>query len=660
MNLTLSVKPANSIRNLVLFLLCSAVFRAAEPPNWLRLPGENDQRPTGASAWILYNSKQITQKSDGSIVHHYRYAVMLLSETGVKNAGCFMGFFEGFEKVVLLNAWAMSPNGKECREFGNSEFIIGSPVSNYIWDLEKAAQFFPARYLQPGWIFAWEIEIKSESNPFDVWWSPRDSLPTRFSSLEIVPAEGGSVRWKAFSKDLPAPTGGRSSGSLVWTISDMKGYDGNVPPGFEPNSMELRAYLVGPATGGASSKTWSDVVRLARAEIDPKIAATPAIDAEAHRLAGQGGLWTRIAPVCRFVQKQISYLHISIDADSMAGYRPHLADEIIANRYGDCKDKAVLLCTMLRAIGVDARVILVTSGAPMANLPDWPSAHFNHAIVAIVCSEAAPPGWPTVRAGNRDYVLFDPTDEDVPFGLLPYQDIGGLGLVLAPDVTSPVLIPWYPEASETISISVDATLVKDGSARIEVSEERAGLAAALAVAADATEPRSERTGALERRIQRRVPLMSDLSWESSGDEQGRHWHRTARFSAQRMGQRIPGGGMYVATDLMSVMPDCEPWVPEAEGWVGFRPRSIRREIQLHPPAGWEFTEVPEDWSATTEAGEGSVHYWQDGGVLKGEIKLRIHGGILDRGAYLAVRSLVRSATAAERRPVMLHRAIPTG
>jgi hypothetical protein len=514
-----------------------------------------------------------------------------------------------------------------------------------------------SRYLQPGWIFAWEIEIKSESTAFDIHWSPRTTLPARSASIEIIPMAGGSVKWKAFSKDLPEPVGGGSPGSLIWTVSDLPGYEANVPDDFEPNSMELRAYLAGPATRSASSKTWGDVVRLARAEMDPKAVATPALNAEAHRLAGTGGLWTRIAPVCRFVQKQVSYLLVAIDSDSMAGYRPHPAGDVFDNRYGDCKDKAVLLCTMLRVIGVEARVILVNSGEPMLNLSDWPSAHFNHAIVAILCREPAPEGGTTVRAGNEDYMLFDPTNEEVPFGLLPHEDVGGLGLILAPGVASPVLIPANTEASETVSIKLNMTLTADGSAKFDLSEEKAGLAAAAAITADETVARSERTGALERRIQRRVPLISDLTWESSGDEQTRHWTRTAAFSAQYVGKRIPGG-MYVATDLMSLVPDSQPWAGAAEGWVSFAPTLTRREIRLHAPAGWEFAEIPADWSVKTEAGEGSMHYSLTDGVLKGEISVRIPGGVLDQGKYLELRSLVRSANAAERRPVVLRRLAP--
>jgi hypothetical protein len=312
---------------------------------------------------------------------------------------------------------------------------------------------------------------------------------------------------------------------------------------------------------------------------------------------------------------------------------------------------------MLRAIGVEARVMLVNRGAPMRNLLDWPSACFDHAIVALPCREAPPAGSTTVRVGSDDYLLFDPTDENVPFGLLPAHDAGGLGLILAPGVTVPVTIPPVLSTSETISTKINTTLAVDGSATIEISEERCGLAAAAAIARDETVALAERTGASEERIQRRVPLISDLSWESTADAPAHRWRSRTRFSAQYVGKRIPGG-MYVATDLMSAVPYAEPWEEESEGWCNFPPGTTRREIQINAPAGWEFVEVPPDWSAKTAAGEGSMRYSKEAGSVKGEMQLRIEGGVLDRKAYLDLRDLLRVAVAAERRPVVLQRTKP--
>ncbi|MFA5264821.1 MAG: transglutaminase family protein [Opitutaceae bacterium] len=648
------------MKRLIFFLLCVALARADRLPEWLKLPAADDPRPSDVSAWVLHDAMRITQNSPDTIVYNIRHAVMPLSAAGVRKTVCELVFSAGTSKLVLFKAWAMSPDGKKCRAFGGSEFLVYSPtVSNWVWDLSKSVYFKPERFLQPGWIFAYELEIKSESAAFDVHWSPRSSLPVRFASLDLVPMEGGTVKWKAFSRDLPQPQAMGARGALAWRIFDLPGSDQSVPLDMEHNSMELRAYLLASETE-TETKSWSDVVRLVRAEMDPKAIITPEVAAEAKRLAGSGDFWSRILPVCQFVQKGISYLNVTIDSDVMAGYRPHAAGEVLGNRYGDCKDKAVLLCTMLGFLGVEARVMLVNSGHPMRARTDWPSAYFNHAIVAIPCREAPPAAdWTTVHAGSEDYVLFDPTHDFMPLGLLPQEDRGGLGLILAPDVTAPVVIPMPLPKNESRSNNIDITLAENGSAKVAVTEERIGLSGAEAMDQEETVALDRRMGRLEKAIQQGMPFISDLTIDSTSDASARKWNRTARFSAQFVGKRIPGGGMYVLTDLMSLIPSTDPWDAETEGWFNFMPGTLKREIRIAAPAGWSFAEIPEDWTTKTDAGECEVRYRQEDGIIKGEVRLRIEGGILDRKAYLELRDLLRAATAAERRPLMLIKTKPT-
>ncbi len=640
------------MRPLILLLLCAAVARADHPPDWLRLPAPGDPAPKGVSSWVLTHEERVTQESADTVRYRYRTAIMVFSEAGAKSAVYSLPFTAGSASVVSARAWAMSPDGRKCRQFGGNEFVIASSsVSNWMWDLSKIVYFDPDKYLQPGWVIAYEVEIKSDSTPFDVEWSPREDVPVRHASLQLVPMDGGSVKWKAFSSDMPAPSPMAAAGGLSWTVSNLAPYDQDVPDGMEHNSMELRAYLL---ASSEESKTWADVVRLARAQIDPQEVLTPALQDLAKSKVGQGSLWARIRPLCDFVQKEVAYLSITIDTDSMAGYRPHAASDVCDNRYGDCKDKATLLCTLLRAVGVEARVMLVSGGDPRANRTDWPSASFNHAIVAIPCREIAPPGATAVSVAGVEYLLFDPTDDEVPFGLLPLDDTGGEGLVLAPGVTATVTIPAFPSSDVTVSSRIKAALNADGSAQIEISEERFGLIAAEATALDETESLGERAGYLERRIQGRVPLISNLAWVSRDDVAAHTWSRTAHFSAQFVGKRMTGG-MYVATDLMSSLPRPGPWDDTSDGWVNVTPGTMKREIELDPPSGWEFAELPQEWSLKAPSGEGSMRYWTEAGVAKGEMQVRVEGGVLDRQAYLGLRDLMRAAVAAERRPVVLRR-----
>lgn len=88
----------------------------------------------------------------------------------------------------------------------------------------------------------------------------------------------------------------------------------------------------------------------------------------------------RIAALFHYEQANIRYISAHL---ANGGYVPHPSAEVLRNRYGDCKDQAVLLIALLRAAGVEAYPALV--GMPGAAIPDpdLPVPRFSHMIVYV-------------------------------------------------------------------------------------------------------------------------------------------------------------------------------------------------------------------------------------------------------------------------------------
>ncbi|MBS1262234.1 MAG: hypothetical protein MAG453_01576 [Calditrichaeota bacterium] len=88
---------------------------------------------------------------------------------------------------------------------------------------------------------------------------------------------------------------------------------------------------------------------------------------------------------------------------------PHSLEEIRANKYGDCKDLALLIVDELGRRGVEARPVLTNYPATSRFWPEYPDpGQFNHAIV----------GW----VDRGDTVYFDATGRgwspgEIPWGL---------------------------------------------------------------------------------------------------------------------------------------------------------------------------------------------------------------------------------------------------
>lgn len=88
-----------------------------------------------------------------------------------------------------------------------------------------------------------------------------------------------------------------------------------------------------------------------------------------------------IMAAIRFVQREIRYL--SIDERSLGYYSAADPNEVLTRRFGDCKDKTWLLCTLLKAVGIGAYPALVNTALTQTMPSLLPSLRFDHAIVAV-------------------------------------------------------------------------------------------------------------------------------------------------------------------------------------------------------------------------------------------------------------------------------------
>jgi transglutaminase-like putative cysteine protease/tetratricopeptide (TPR) repeat protein len=87
----------------------------------------------------------------------------------------------------------------------------------------------------------------------------------------------------------------------------------------------------------------------------------------------------QVRAIFDFVSAHTRYIGIDF---GIGRYQPHTASEVLADQYGDCKDKDTLLEALLRAKGFSTAPALV--GVGIAPVPEVPSpAMFNHVITTV-------------------------------------------------------------------------------------------------------------------------------------------------------------------------------------------------------------------------------------------------------------------------------------
>jgi transglutaminase-like putative cysteine protease len=153
----------------------------------------------------------------------------------------------------------------------------------------------------------------------------------------------------------------------------------------------------------------------------------------------------QVLAALRFVQDEVRYFGVEIGVNS---HRPYSPATVLQRRYGDCKDKALLLVTMLRELGVTARPALVSTQYGEHIREREPSAAaFDHAIVEA-------------EVDGRVYWL-DPTELPQGGDLNSVGARFGAALVLGADVDSlsTMLTAAEPEPTKDITVTFELASV---------------------------------------------------------------------------------------------------------------------------------------------------------------------------------------------------------
>ncbi len=189
--------------------------------------------------------------------------------------------------------------------------------------------------------------------------------------LRLLWQGGRPLVWRAHGATLPPTT--RQSGAdteYVWEARDVAPYrvESDMPAWHDPGAW-LQV---------SSFQSWEEVARWGAALYEPAAGAAVARQVAALR-EGRDDRRDQVREAVRVVQEDVRYFAIALGP---ASHRPNPPEVVLERRFGDCKDKSLLLVALLRGLGVEADVAVVASdrGARVAALLPSPLA-FDHAIV---------------------------------------------------------------------------------------------------------------------------------------------------------------------------------------------------------------------------------------------------------------------------------------
>lgn len=456
-------------------LLHSISVQAKESvPDWVRAAAAQatPSYPAETKAVVLLDDTTYTVNPDGTAVEHSRTVIRILRPQG-REDGLVSVPFDKDRKILSMHVWSIGPDGHEYALNDKEMVEFGYPGQGNLYEDDRVRAARPAGR-DPGGTIAYEYEQRMLPYVAEKTWFFQGHTPRlrQVFTLELPAGYSYTTVWAHHPTVQSADLENRR---WRWEIDNVPAIDLEHVL-HSPYGLSLAGRMtVHYAPSSAVSKDgWQAIGEWYDRLSHDRLAATPEIAAKATELtAGKTDFYEKTEAVAEFVQKQVRYFAIEM---GIGGYQPHFATDIYRNRYGDCKDKATLLSSMLSTVGIHAALLMVDSHRGVID-PDAPSIVGNHMVTAI----EIPNGYNsqklnsvvTAKTGRR-YLVFDPTWEKTPFGQLEHELQGGYGVLMEGADSQVIALPLLAPELNTIHRTGSLQLATDGSLKGKITENRFG------------------------------------------------------------------------------------------------------------------------------------------------------------------------------------------
>jgi len=411
----------------------------APTPGWVkqveipqRASGSNPQVQGGLD-YVLVDGQTLLDARGRTT--YRRIAVRPVNDTGLHDAARISVSFSPEYEVLSIHAIAVHRGGKTLSRLENAKVRIlqrESSLEYRIYDGRKSAEIL-LDDVRVGDVVEYAYSIRGINPVFGRQlfgtFQLQSSVPVARLHARLLTAPDREVRFRLVNGAGPAEQSEFSGmREYRWLRDDVPALriDTGAPSWFDPY----------PHVQWSEYRDWEAVVDWALPLYRLPDTPAAALRREVDRIAATSGSpRARMLDALRFVQGEIRYLGIEVGASS---HRPSAPETVLRQRFGDCKDKSLLLVAMLRALGIDAVPALVHTENLHKSMDMLPSpGAFDHVIVRA-------------RLDGKTWWL-DPT--------LSRQD-ENIELLFEPDYGAALPIEQGVRALERVRTSAEASMAR--------------------------------------------------------------------------------------------------------------------------------------------------------------------------------------------------------
>ncbi len=392
-----------------------------------------------------------------------------------------VGFDQDTQRFELRAARVYHRDGSVDESTGLEEYTVSGGASRMYYDTREMVVSFPRLQIGDVVEVRWRVDDVAQRNAFADY----------FGDLEIFQSDTprASVRYvlrapsgRTFYFRPPALRGlertERDEPNNTHVFEFAARDIAPVPPEENaPGVTERAAYL-----HVSTYRTWEDVARWYWGLIAEQLRPDDRVREIVQRATrGMTSPRDKVRAIYNWVIQNTRYVALEF---GIHGFKPYRVADVCQRRFGDCKDKASTIVTMLREVGIDASIVLVRTRRNGEIDPSPASlAVFDHAIAYV------PP-----MPGIPDGIFLDGTAQNSAMDELPSMDQGAMALIVSQRGEGRLVhLPFVQSANNRVELRTEVDVNASGGARLRASHELRGPdAGSLRAAMEAEATRTER------------------------------------------------------------------------------------------------------------------------------------------------------------------------
>ncbi|MHB1846268.1 MAG: DUF3857 domain-containing protein [Deltaproteobacteria bacterium] len=604
-----------------------------------RVASESPPSP-GEDAVVLSDVTAIQVYPSGLSTRIHQLIVRAQTQRGVEAARVTpIAYDPDRQDLRLLTARVLEPGGQLTSTFEESTRSLSEPWYDLYYDQRERDVGLPT--LAPGDVLevTYRLDDIAKENLLadsfgDIVFLQDVAPRERFTYAVAMPpgrelvANRPAVKGLSFRLE-PRADGGKS---YVWTAGQVPKL---IPEPRMPGWAEVAPYLEVSTerSWAALGDTYWDLVH---GQLEP----TAEIRSIAKELADHAGdsLAARAAAAYDYVVSHTRYVGLEL---GIHGYRPYPVGEVLDRGFGDCKDKASLLWSFLRALGIDSNLVLLRT-RPLGRLAEGPAsfAVFDHAILYVPALDR----------------FFDATARFHGSTELPADDQGASALVVeAGGKSRLVTVPFKAASANGTSSESTLSFSPDGAATL--------VGTALVQGTDAADYRrsyqssSGREALFEQGFSRQYPGLAVKRLEFDGlNDLEKPVRVSYALSVPHLAER--DGARWRFSPFGAAPSYAESFAPLSSRHFPLSlppPWTVEFHYRLLAPAGYRFAPPPKDVHDAAPFGsfEQRASLAPDGQTLELRGRLAIDAAEIAPADYPAFRALLEEADRAMAQPLWM-------